>query len=93
MNINLITDDRKREPACISHNDGELRNDIEKKFNEKLYRNVGDLYGKNNSQREFHTMPSTTIPNKQTSYAKWLYKQSSTCKEDGVKCAPNWDVE
>ena len=27
-----------------------------------LYRDVGDLYGRNNSQREFYTMPSTTFP-------------------------------
>jgi hypothetical protein len=93
MNINLITDDKTKPEACISHNDVDVKNNIEGKFNDKLYRDVGDMYGKNNSQREYYTMPSTTIPNKQTSYAKWLYKQSSTCKEDGVKCAPNWDVE
>jgi len=91
MNINLITDARDKPAACEAT--PEIKNQIEEKFNEKLYRDVGDLYGKNNSQREFHTMPSTTIPNNQTSFAKWCYKQSSTCKEDAVKCAPNWDVE
>lgn len=91
MNINLITDPKDKDAACPPT--PEIKEEIEEKFNVNLYRDVGDLYGKSNSQREYYTMPSTTIPNKQTEYAKWLYGQSSTCKEDGVKCAPNWDPE
>lgn len=91
MNIDLIGDKRDKPPAVKSHNNVKVQDKIEDNFNKKLYRNVGDLYGKNNSQRQFVTMPSTTIPNEQTSYAKWLYGTGSTCKEDGVKCAPQWD--
>ena len=88
MNINLITDKRDREPACLSFDNPKLQEVIEEKFNHDLYRDVGDLYGKNNSQREFVTMPSTTIPNNQTEFAKWCYSTGSNCKEETIKCAP-----
>jgi len=90
MNANLITDDRRRPPAKLSYNDKQVRETIEDKFNHNLYRDVADLYGKNNSQRQFYTMPATTIPNNQTAFAKWLYNTGTTCKEEGIKCAPEW---
>jgi patatin-like phospholipase/acyl hydrolase len=55
---------------------------------DNLYRDVGDLYGKSNSQREFYTAPSTTIPNNQTSFAKWCYSVGPTCKERSIYCTP-----
>lgn len=88
MNINLITDDRKRESATLSFDKPKIQEEIEDKFSYNLYRDVSDLYGKSNSQREFYTTPSTTIPNDQTSFAKWCYNTGSTCKEDTIKCAP-----
>ena len=90
MNFNNITDDRYRPPACKSYNNKTLKGEIENKFNYNLYRDVSDLYSKNNSQREYYTMPSTTATNDQTSYAKWLYYSGPTCKEDTTKCAPEW---
>ncbi len=90
MNFNLITDDRFRAPACHSFDNKEVKEEIEDKFNYNLYRDVGDLYSKNNSQREFYTMPSTEVIPDQTSYAKWLYYTGPTCKEEAIKCAPEW---
>ena len=58
------------------------------KFGYNLYRDVGDLYGKNNSQRQYYTMPATTMPNDQTAFAKWCYNTGPTCKERGLYCAP-----
>lgn len=86
MNANLITDRRDRAPACKST--PKIKKDIKEKFNMNLYRDVADLYGKNNSQREYYTMPSTTIPNNQTSFAKWCYKAPTTCKEESIRCVP-----
>lgn len=91
MNINLITDDRNKPAAPLSYNKPLLQDYINDKFNVDLYRDVSDVYGKRHSQRQFYTMPSTSIPNSQTSYAKWLYGTGPTCKEDGVKCAPYWN--
>jgi len=91
MNINLITDSKDKEEPLPSWNNDKIQKDIEDKFNYNLYRDVGDLYGKNNSQREFYTMPSTTIPNNQTSFAKWCYGVGPTCKESSIYCSPEMD--
>ena len=91
MNINLITDDRTRAPATPSWNNDEVMADIDDKFNYNLYRDTGDLYGKNNSQRQYVTMPATTIPNDQTTFAKWLYQTGPTCKEKATYCAPEFN--
>jgi len=88
MNINLITDNKEKEAAPSSWNNENMQKEIEDKFGYNLYRDVGDLYGKSNSQREFYTMPSTTIPNNQTSFAKWCYSVGPTCKEKSIYCTP-----
>ena len=88
MNINLITDDKTKEAPPPSWNNDNIQEKIEDKFNYNLYRDVGDLYGKSNSQREYYTMPSTTIPNNQTSFAKWCYSVGPTCKEKSIYCTP-----
>ena len=92
MNINVITDNPKKAEACKSWDNKTLKKDIKEKFNTNLYRDVSDLYGKNNSQRQYYTMPSTTNPNKQTEFAKWCYNTGPTCKEDTIKCAPQWEI-
>lgn len=67
-----------------------VKQDIEDKFSHGLYQDVGDVWGKNNSQRQFYTMPSTTIPNKQKEFALWLYNRGPTCKEgNGYQCFAN----
>ena len=88
MNINLITDSKIKDAAPPSWNDDSLKEKIEDKFGYNLYRDVGDLYGKSNSQRQFYTAPSTTIPNNQTSFAKWCYSVGPTCKEKSIYCSP-----
>ncbi len=91
MNIDLIGSDRNRAPATQSWNDDKVMADIEDKFNYNLYRDTSDLYGKNNSQREFYTTPSTTIPNDQTTFAKWLYGTQPTCKEKTIYCTSEFN--
>lgn len=88
MNINLITDNKEKESAPPSWNNETMQKDIENKFGYNLYRDVGDLYGKSNSQRQYYTAPSTTIPNNQTAFAKWCYNVGPTCKESSIYCAP-----
>jgi|TARA_B110000971_G_scaffold20384_1_gene18632 hypothetical protein len=92
MNINVISDNPQKTEACKSWDNKKLKTDIKEKFNTNLYRDVSDLYGKNNSQRQYYTMPSTTLPNKQTEFAKWCYNTGATCKEDTIKCAPQWEM-
>jgi len=91
MNINLITDDKEKPAPDSSWNNEKLQKEIENKFGYNLYRDVGDLYGKSNSQRQYFTMPSTTIPNNQTAFAKWCYSTGPTCKEKSIYCSPQMD--
>ena len=78
------------EPACTSYNNKGLQNYSEKIFNNSLFRDVNDLFGKGNSQRQFYTVPGNSIPNDQDTFAKWLYATPKTCKEgNGLQCAAN----
>lgn len=92
MNYNHITDNYHRPPACKAflYDDPQsqkVKEKVEEKFDERLYKSVTDIYSKRNSQREFYTVAYNQIPD-QTSFAKWLYGQGATCKENGLKCAP-----
>lgn len=88
MNFNIITDKRDRPKACDSWDDKNVKQQINDNFNHNLYRDVSDLYGKKNSQRQYYTMPSTSMPNDQTAFAKWCYNTGPTCKERTLYCAP-----
>lgn len=90
MNINIISDDPAKTVACDTWNNQEESKKVEDNFNYNLYRDVSDLYGKNNSQRQFYTMPSTTLPNDQTAFAKWCYSTGPTCKEKSINCTTRW---
>ena len=71
-------------------NNLELNNDIEDKFAYNLYQDVDDVFGKTNSQRQFYTVPATTIPNDQGGFARWLYGRPDACKEEnGYQCMLN----
>jgi len=88
MNV-LPTDTRKRIQACRSYNKP-INQDINKHFDSKLYKDVSDIFNNRNSQRQFYTMPSTTIPNDQETFSKWLYLTPPTCKEgNGNQCVAN----
>lgn len=80
-----------RPPAC-DITDPEVKKEIDGNFNNNLFRDVNDIFGKMNSQRQFYTMPSTTIPNAQGEFAKWLYLNPKTCKEDQDYCVAYEDL-
>ena len=85
MNIlqNEYIDNPTRPAACGPYE--EVKDAIETNFNYNLYKDIGEsLWDRNNSQRQFFTMPYTTIPNKQGEFANWLYRLSGpTCKSGG----------
>lgn len=86
MNHNLFTDPSDRPAAPLSYQSPTLQTDIEDKFGYNLYRDVSDLYNKQHNQREYYTMPSTTLPNDQTAFARWCYQSPPTCKEETIRC-------
>ena len=87
-----VSNYKKKEQACLIEENIE---EINNHFNKGLYKDVNDLYGKNNSQRQFFSMPNTNeygIKNGDSiKFANWLYNSGkSTCKEDTSQCiVPN----
>jgi hypothetical protein len=84
-----IVDNPTRPGACDLEN-GKVHDIVDANFNERLFKDVSDLYGKKASQRQFYTMPATTIPNDQSGFASWCYGHAATCKEGaGNQCWNN----
>jgi hypothetical protein len=55
-------------------------------FRVQWYSDPTDVFGKSQSQRQFVTQPSRTVPNDQKSYQEWLYKiPGKTCKEGNAE--------
>lgn len=81
---NEYIDNPTRPPACDYE---ENKEKVEKNWNYNLYKDVGEaLWDRVNSQRQWFTMPWTTIPNDQGGFANWLYRTGPTCKTDQSAC-------
>ncbi len=53
-------------------------------FRTNFYNDPTDVFGKAQDQRQFYTMPSTSIPNDRASYQNWLYNiYPKNCKSGG----------
>ena len=88
VTINEYVDNPKRKPACdISQLN--IKKEAKEYFDKNMYRDVGDVYEAQTSDRQWVTNPITTIPNDQVEFAKWLYNKGPTCKEKGIECYKN----
>jgi hypothetical protein len=59
---------------------------------DKLFRDLGDELTFEQSMRQFHSMPSTTIPEDQAAFAEFCYGDMISCKEGNkFACARNLD--
>ncbi len=67
--------------ACDTYNNKPLQRVVEGNFSEDLYRDINDIFGKENSQRQFFTIPGKGVLNDQGGFAKWCYGNAPTCKE------------
>lgn len=76
--------------ACNIDNPG-IQNAIKRNYDRNFFKDVSDIYDKLASQRQFYTMPVTTIVNDQTDFANWCYKTGPSCKEKngGEQCYRN----
>jgi len=75
---------------CCNIEDVNVINDINNYFKTPVYKDVTDIYERNFSERQFYSVPATTIPNDQESFSKWLYFRKPTCKENnGEQCYNN----
>ena len=76
--------------SCSSYNNSVIR-DLEKMyFNEGLYEDNFDIFGKEHSARQFYSMPVNSIVNDQGAFAEWCYKTPPTCSEgNSIQCFAN----
>lgn len=88
MNV-LLTDyvnQPERPPAC-NVSSSSIRKQAKIAFDNGLYRDVGDIFSKIASDRQWITNPGTTIPNDREKLTNWLYNMGPTCKEgQGESC-------
>lgn len=89
MNPNLLNNTNPNNKAC-NIQIKKIKNKINDYFKTPVFKDVTDIYDRKFSERQFYTMPATTIPNDQESFSKWLYATGKTCKENnGEKCYYN----
>jgi hypothetical protein len=81
-------------PSACNSNDDNIKESIKVNFDHQLFRDVDELWERENSQRQFYTMPNTAIPNNQKEFANWLYKlpNSAVCKVQQQGCLRYDDV-
>jgi len=94
--MNVLIDELKYNPSrppAASIMDPNIRVTLDDFFKTEFARDPTDVFCRNQSQRQFITMPSTSIPNDVDSYRNWLYKiPGKTCKEGGREaCLPGTD--
>lgn len=87
MNPSIIDiAENPRHPAACSHDNPLVKEKVEDNYNARLFRDSGDLFDRMSGQRQFYTVPATTIPNDQEGFAKWVYQPPTTCKEKNGEC-------
>lgn len=70
--------------ACDVENT-KVKTKINENFNDNLFRDIGDVFAKNASDRQYYTTPNTQIPNNQSGFASWLYKGNQPeLKKSGI---------
>lgn len=96
MNPTYLDAGKNREPVEEYHQDTRraqrIREDVKEKFNQNLYHDIEDVFGRNNAQRQFHTVPSTTIPSDQERFRDFLFGDMKSCKDNSDHCRPYEDL-
>ena len=85
--MNVLIDEIKYNPGrsgAAPVSDPGVKSTMEDYFKVNWFSDPTDVFGKSQNQRQFITMPSTTVPNDRESFQDWLYKiPGKTCKEGG----------
>lgn len=88
MNPSLIGYNNKYDSCSIENQ--KIKENIDYYFNSNVFRETDDLYDKSLLDRQFYTVPSTTIPNNREKLTSWLYERGPSCKENnGEQCYNN----
>jgi hypothetical protein len=94
--MNVLLDEIKynpTRPSAADINSPSVNDALDAFFRVQWSSDPTDVFGRNQSQRQFVAQPSTSIPNDAGSYQNWLYKiPGKTCKEGGREaCLPGTD--
>lgn len=94
--MNVLVDEYKynpQRPAAALVTSPVVNDALDSFFRVQWSSDPTDVFGRTQSQRQFVTMPSTSIPNDGDSYQNWLYRiPGKTCKEGGREaCLPGTD--
>jgi hypothetical protein len=85
--MNVLLDELKYNPTrapAAAIGDPTNRVNLDDYFRVQWTSDPTDVFGRSQSQRQFYTMPSTSIPNDQGSFQNWLYLiPGKTCREGG----------
>lgn len=95
--MNILVDEYKynpKRPTAASVSNPEIKVALDDFYRTEFTADPTDVFGRSQSQRQFITMPSTSIPNDVDSYQNWLYRiPGQTCKEGGREaCLPGTDT-
>lgn len=89
-NIANIKYSENDQPKACSIDNREIKAAMKKLFYTHVFRETDDIYDKNLLERQFYTVPSTSIPNERDKLGNWLYNRGPSCKENnGVQCYNN----
>ena len=87
--MNVLVSDYKYNvdrPMAGAVDDPSSKQILDDYFRTQWFSDPTDVFGKSQNQRQFITMPSTSIPNDRHSFQNWLYKiPGKTCKEGNRK--------
>jgi hypothetical protein len=95
MNLNITDYNNENEnpPEACNVDDEFINEDISVNFSHDLFQNVGELWERRNSQRQFYDMPNRSVPTNQKEFAELLYKTPPTCKENTENCMRYEDLK
>jgi hypothetical protein len=69
----------------------QIRKEEIQKYRFNIFPDSADLYGKTLTDRNFYTMPSTTIVNDQSGFAAFVFGDFGKCKSEGKDCLKHRD--
>jgi len=78
-------------PEACNVDDEDIQDKMTQCFNDKLFRDVSDVFERENSQRQFFTVPQMNPPD-QTAFANWLYNTDNFCKTNPEFCPRYTDL-
>ena len=93
MNISHDELNKPNIPEACNADDEKIKDDIDNKFNDDIFRDIDDLYNIKNSQRQFYTIPVSNYMPDTKKFAEWCYKMPLNCKSNQESCLKYEDLK